>query len=181
MEIIGAYGTGLMGGRRSEEAMARKKGGFRASGHRHLPPAVPQPHPPHPDRANAGLHQPLRAVTMSNQAVATVRKQPIVHRGKESFGLYGLRLKPSGPAPQNGCERIVNRVGLTERTMLLLLVTAYPLLQEFRQAFTRLDAPPSPSHHPFSATARRKPARRWFCWRISQKLTKLRRTISVRK
>jgi hypothetical protein len=54
---------------------------------------------------------------MSNQAAATVRKQPIFHRGKASFGLrlYGLRQKPSGPTPQNGCETIVNRVGLTER------------------------------------------------------------------
>jgi hypothetical protein len=54
---------------------------------------------------------------MSNQAVAIVRKQPIFYRGKASFGLrlYGLRQQASGPAPQNGCERIVNRVGLTER------------------------------------------------------------------
>ena len=38
--------------------------------------------------------------------------------------------------------------------MLLLLVMAYRLLREFRQASTRLDTPPfSLSHHPSSAIA----------------------------
>jgi len=37
---------------------------------------------------------------------------------------------------------------------VLVLVMAYRLLQEFRQASTRLDTPPfSLSHHPFSGIA----------------------------
>jgi len=39
---------------------------------------------------------------------------------------------------------------------VLLLVMAYRLLREFRQAFTRLDTPPcSIRHHPGSAIAQR--------------------------
>ena len=52
---------------------------------------------------------------------------------------------PPRAAAQNRREWVVDGVGLTEGTTLLLLVMAYRLLREFRQALTRLDTPPSQS------------------------------------
>jgi hypothetical protein len=55
-------------------------------------------------------------VAVPNQALAPVRQPQLPHGGQERLGfrLNGLRQQPAGAVPQDGRERAVNRVGLTE-------------------------------------------------------------------
>ena len=78
--------------------------------------AVAQLHPAHRDRADPGLHQALRTVAVSHQALAPVRQPHALHRGQErfGFGLHRLRQQPPGAAPQDFRERVIDGVGLAE-------------------------------------------------------------------
>jgi len=77
---------------------------------------VAQLYTSHRDRADAGLHLALRAVAVPNQALAPIRQPHLPHGGQERIGfrLDGLCQHPAGAVAQDGRERVVNRVGLTE-------------------------------------------------------------------
>ena len=77
---------------------------------------VAQLDPPHRDRPDPGLHQPLRAMAVSHETVAPVRQPRISHRGKKRLGFRFDRLgeQAAGAVPQNRRQRIVDSVGLTE-------------------------------------------------------------------
>jgi hypothetical protein len=112
----------------------------------------------HLNRANAGLHQALRAMTVPNQAVAPVPQLHALHRGKECVGFCfdGLRQKAAGAVPQNHRQRIIDLVRLTQGNNSAIAHRGVSLLQEVQAGFvTRLDTPPfSCRHHPGSAIAR---------------------------
>jgi hypothetical protein len=56
-------------------------------------------------------------MAVPNQAVTPVRKLHTLHRRKEcvSFCFDRLRQQPTGAAPQDGRQRVVDRLGLTQR------------------------------------------------------------------
>jgi hypothetical protein len=115
----------------------------------------------HRDRPDPGLNLAFWPMAMPNQTVTPVRQLHALHRGEEclNLGLDGLSQQSAGAAAQNGRQRVVDCIGLTEETTVLSLVMEYRPLREFRQAFTRLDTPPlSIRHHPDSAIARHQPS-----------------------
>jgi hypothetical protein len=79
--------------------------------------AVTQFHSSHLDRADPGLDHPLRALAVPDHALPPIRQPCVRHHGQERLGLRFHRLgkQPAGAAPQDDSQRIVDRVGLTER------------------------------------------------------------------
>ncbi len=119
---------------------------------------VAQLHPLHRDRADPGLRQALRATAVPDHPLASVRQAHVLHSGQEGLGFrrHRLRQQPVGVAPQDGGQRAVDLVRLTERNNggTARHRRIAPSGGSGRLV-TRLDTPPlSPSHHPVSALAR---------------------------
>jgi hypothetical protein len=119
--------------------------------------AVAQLHPLHLNRANAGLNQALRAMTVPNQTLTPVRQLHALYFGQERVGFCfdGLRQKRAGAVSQNRRQRIVDLVVLTKESNSAIAHRGVSLLREVQAGFvTRLDTPPfSRGHHPGSAIA----------------------------
>ena len=111
----------------------------------------------------SGLLDDARCLTLApgrghaDQALAPIRRPLALHPSQEGLGLRLHRLcqKPAGAVAQEGCERVVNRIGLTERHKAAAARQgACRLLQQVGQAFTRHETPPpSPRRHPGSDIA----------------------------
>src|SRR5207342_1762714 len=73
-------------------------------------------HPSYFDRTDPGLDHPLRPQPVPHQALAPIRQLHALHRGQERLGLRldGLGKQPACAAPQDGRQRVVDRLGLTE-------------------------------------------------------------------
>ena len=99
--------------------------------------AVAQLHPFNCDRADAGLDQALRAVPVSDNALAPVRQLLALHLGQErvSFRLDGLGKQATRAAPQYGCQRVVERVGLTKWDNGAMARHGVSLLREVKAGF----------------------------------------------
>ena len=79
-----------------------------------------------------------------NHPLAAVRKPQAPHGGEECISLHLDRLgqRPTGAVAQNGRQRVVDRIGLTEGTTVLSLIVTYRSFGRLRQASTHLDTPP---------------------------------------
>jgi len=67
--------------------------------------------------ANPGLNLALRPMAVPDYALAPVRQSFAFHRRQErvSFRLNGLGQQPARAASQDRRQRIIDRIGLTER------------------------------------------------------------------
>jgi hypothetical protein len=95
---------------------------------------VPRSHPTHLDRADPGLNEALRPQPVSHDAVTPIRQLLALHRSQERLGfrLDSLGQQPAGAAPQNGGQRIIDRVGLTEWDNSAIALHGVSLLREVR-------------------------------------------------
>src|SRR5512144_3034747 len=99
--------------------------------------AVAQLHPPHFDRTDPRLDHPLRPQPVPHQALAPIGQLYALHRGQEHLGLRldGLGKQPTSAAPQDDCQRIVDRVGLTEWDNRTITRHGVSLLREVQAGF----------------------------------------------
>ena len=126
--------------------------------------AVAQLHPPHFDRTDPGLDHPLRPQPVPHQALAPIRQLLALHRRQERLGLRldGLGKQPASAAPQDGRQRIVDGLGLTEWDNGVIPRHGVSLLREVQAGFhppryAALLTEPSPSFGHSSCRAGRCP------------------------
>jgi hypothetical protein len=76
-------------------------------------------------------------VAVPHHALAPVHQPPVLHHGQErlGFGLDGLCQQPAGAVPQDGRERVINRVGLTEGNNGATARHGVSLLREVQAGF----------------------------------------------
>ena len=117
--------------------------------------AVTQFHSSHLDRADPGLDHPLRDPGRAGPCVRPSGSPASVIRARNASASASTAWASAGGRRSSGrTQRILDRVGLTERDNSAIARLGVSLLQEFRQASTRLDTPPfSNRHHPVSRIA----------------------------
>ena len=103
----------------------------------HTNTPVAQPDPLHCDWPAAGLHLAFWPMAVPNQAIAPVRQLHALHRSKECVRLCldGLGQQSAGAVAQNGRQRIVNRIGLTEGDNGAIARHGVSLLREVQAGF----------------------------------------------